>query len=94
MTHDVATRSAQSERMKAAQEYLQEAGVLYRRNIARFPPEPGETLLDYGWRSRATGHSGRDFVALPYAEGTAKGMLLRLVARWNGRLAIDWNYSA
>jgi hypothetical protein len=79
--------------MKTEQEYLQEAGVLYRRNTARFPLEQGETLLYYTWRSRITGNNGRDFVVLPYTARVAMDMLLRLIGRWNGSLAIDWHYS-
>ncbi len=79
--------------MKTEQEYLQEAGVLYRRNTTRFPIEQGETLLYYTWRSRATGNSGRDFVVLPYVARAATDMLLRLINRWNGSLAVDWRYS-
>ena len=42
---------------------------------------------------RATGNSGRDFVVLPYVARAATDMLLRLINRWNGSLAVDWRYS-
>jgi hypothetical protein len=78
-------------------QYINEDGVLYRRDAARHPLGPLESIQYYGWAHR----KGDGFVTYGSSSVIVQGVgvsgrnaLLRLVNRWNQGQPGTWTYTA
>jgi len=72
--------------------YLEECGVLYRRNMKVDPADARETVVTYQWE-HVRGNRGEEKIVLPYPRATAVRMLVRLIERWNSLGNDIWRYS-
>jgi hypothetical protein len=73
--------------------YLEEAGVLYRRDPRLNRVQPGESVHFYKWTHFPSETEGESYVVMPYAPATARRLLARLVLQWNQADPRRWGYS-